>query len=275
MVNDRPPSRLLGDLGADIGRRGALRVLAGGLGASLWSSSAFAAACTVLPEETNGPYPADGTNQANGSLVNVLLDSGIVRSDMRTSFGSLSGTASGIQLDLELTLVDASKDCAPLAGALIYLWHCTSDGVYSVYNLTDQNYLRAAGVADDSGVVKFTTIYPGCYRGRLPHIHFEIYPDQSSATGYESRLICSQLALPDDISRALYESADGYADSLAPFEEMSISTDNVFSDNTAEQLAAQTLAITGSADAGFKGTVSIALDTTVSPKLSGGPPPPS
>ena len=37
-------------------------------------------------------------------------------------------------------------------------------------------------MTDASGQVKFTTIYPACYSGRYPHIHFEIYPGLSSAT---------------------------------------------------------------------------------------------
>jgi hypothetical protein len=41
---------------------------------------------TVIPEETAGPYPGDGSNG-----VNVLTESGIVRSDITRSFGSASG----------------------------------------------------------------------------------------------------------------------------------------------------------------------------------------
>ena len=36
-----------------------------------------------IPEETSGPYPGDGSNGAN-----VLTQSGIVRSDITSSFGS-------------------------------------------------------------------------------------------------------------------------------------------------------------------------------------------
>lgn len=45
----------------------------------------------AIPEETAGPYPGDGTDGPN-----VLTESGVVRSDIRSSFGSLTGTAQGV-----------------------------------------------------------------------------------------------------------------------------------------------------------------------------------
>ena len=41
-----------------------------------------------IPEETAGPYPGDGSNGPN-----VLAESGVVRSDITTSFGDASGVA--------------------------------------------------------------------------------------------------------------------------------------------------------------------------------------
>jgi hypothetical protein len=46
--------------------------------------------CATIPEETAGPYPADGSNGPD-----VLSQSGIVRADIRSSFGEFSGTADG------------------------------------------------------------------------------------------------------------------------------------------------------------------------------------
>ena len=40
----------------------------------------------MIPEETGGPYPADGTNTHGGSIINVLNQSGVVRSDIRAGF---------------------------------------------------------------------------------------------------------------------------------------------------------------------------------------------
>src|SRR3989442_5994127 len=49
------------------------------------TSSTSSASCSVIPEETAGPYPGDGSNSASGGIANVLALSGIVRSDIRTS----------------------------------------------------------------------------------------------------------------------------------------------------------------------------------------------
>ena len=52
--------------------------------------------CNTVPTETQGPYPADGSNSVSGSVVNALSLSGIARSDIRSSVGSASGTAAGV-----------------------------------------------------------------------------------------------------------------------------------------------------------------------------------
>ncbi len=87
--------------------------------------------CTVIPSETAGPYPGDGTNSNSSGVVNVLTLSGIVRSDIRSSFGTMSGTADGVPLTVTLKLVSVSAACANLEGYAVYLWHCTREGGYS------------------------------------------------------------------------------------------------------------------------------------------------
>ena len=134
------------DLSRMIGRRRILAVM-GGLGLAAAANPAAALECVALPWETQGPYPADGSNARAGQVLNVLTQQGVIREDIRTSFGDFSGTADGPQLDLELTLVNADG-CTPLAGHAIYLWHCDAGGEYSLYNLTDQNFLRGVGVSD-------------------------------------------------------------------------------------------------------------------------------
>ena len=98
-------------------------------GTSTAGATTAAAECDVIPEETNGPFPADGTNGPN-----VLTESGIVRTDIRSSFGGSSGTAEGIPLSITLAIQDAGKSCAPLAGAAVYVWHCDRAGRYSIYS---------------------------------------------------------------------------------------------------------------------------------------------
>ena len=93
---------------------------------------------TEVPDETGGPFPGDGSNG-----IDVLDDSGIVRSDIRSSFGSSTTTADGVPLTIRLTVRDASTGDA-MAGAAVYLWHCDRDGSYSLYSqgVENENYSR-------------------------------------------------------------------------------------------------------------------------------------
>ncbi len=139
---------------------------------------------------------------------------GIVRSDIRTSIAGVSGTADGISLTLNLQVVDSTNSCTPLVTYAVYVWHCNRDGLYSLYGLPSQNYLRGVQETDDSGKVQFTTIFPACYSGRMPHIHIEIYPSVDSATSYEAKLATTQLAFPDAPCQAVYATS-GYEQSIA------------------------------------------------------------
>ena len=229
-----------------------------GTGATGGSSSG---ACLADPTETNGPYPSDGSNTVNGAVSNVLTESGIVRSDITGSFGALTGTAPGVPLALTFNLFNSNDNCSVLADYAIYIWHCTRDGLYSLYSAgaQDQNFLRGVQVTDASGQVTFTTIFPGCYSGRYPHIHFEVYPSLAMATNYSNRTLVSQLAMPADICSTIYAGATGYAGSSGNFASISVASDNVFSDNTAAQIAQQTPSLSGSIDAGYSGTILIGV----------------
>lgn len=198
-----------------------------------------AGSCSLIPSETAGPYPADGSNAgADGSLTNALALTGIVRSDIRGSIAGATGTAAGVPLAVKLRIVDTASACTGLAGYAVYLWHCDREGRYSMYSsgVTDQNYLRGVQATDADGLASFETVFPGCYSGRMPHIHFEIYRSLASAGGATNRLRTSQLALPTDVCEAVYATT-GYATSLANLSRISFATDNVFSDGVTLQLA--------------------------------------
>ena len=214
--------------------------------------------CTTIPSETEGPYPGDGSNGSNGSggtRINALTLDGVNRSDIRSSVGGVSGTADGIALTLTLTLLDSSNRCEPLVGYAIYVWHCTRDGVYSLYGDKTQNYLRGVQETDANGQVTFTTIFPGCYSGRMPHIHFEVYPSIESADSYTNKIATSQLAFPDAPCQAVYATAD-YASSRTSYAKISFKTDNVFSDGVSLQLAT----VTGDVDNGYAAALNVAIE---------------
>lgn len=214
-----------------------------------------------MPEETNGPYPADGTNSVSGSVVNVLTQSGVVRSDIRSSFGAYAGTAAGVPLTLTITVTRSSTGCTPLSGYAVYIWHCTNDGLYSLYSsgVTIQNYLRGVQVTDANGQCTFTTIFTGCYTGRMPHIHVEVYPSLTSATHETNAVLTTQFAFPTETCRTVYTNASGYSSSLTALNRISFESDNVFSDDTTAQRTARTIALTGNYADGFTGTVTCAI----------------
>lgn len=224
------------------------------------TATATTTGCIADPAETNGPYPADGTNTSSGSTSNALTATGIVRSDIRSSFlGSSTTVATGVQLTLTLTVVNVNASCAPLSGFAVYIWCCDRQGNYSLYTAPAESYLRGVQVTDANGQVTFTLIIPGCYSGRWPHIHFEIFSSLSAATGGRYASLVSQLALPSAVCTTVYADTTTYPSSASNFQSISLSSDNVFGDNTTAQIAQQTPTLTGSVSAGYTGTAIIGL----------------
>jgi protocatechuate 3,4-dioxygenase beta subunit len=191
------------------------------------TSSGTVDASSPIPEETGGPFPADGTNGPN-----VLTEDGVVRRDITSSFGSGSGTAEGVPARVELTLLDTGNGAAALAGAAVYLWHCDREGRYSLYSdgASDANYLRGVQVSDGAGLVAFETIFPACYSGRWPHIHFEVYSSVDDATGGGDPIATSQVALPAATCNEVFATG-GYDDSVPNLAQTSLESDMVFSDD--------------------------------------------
>jgi protocatechuate 3,4-dioxygenase beta subunit len=260
-----------------IGRRRALALLgsvglAAGLGAcgdmpfdraeaEVIGSALDGGQCVAHPRETAGPYPADGSNSAHGTLANVLDKSGIVRADMRPSLDPKAAVAEGAPLELTVELVDVGRGCSPLPGYAIYLWHCDAAGRYSIYDLPTASYLRAVGVADAAGRTTFSTIFPGCYGGRFPHMHFEIYPSLDRVTDYRHRILTSQLAMPEALCGPLYQALPVYRESIENYAHSPLSSDGIFANNTPRQLAAQMPKISGDPASGYRGRVVIGLNS--------------
>jgi protocatechuate 3,4-dioxygenase beta subunit len=182
---------------------------------------------TAIPEETGGPFPGDGSNGPD-----VLAESGVVREDITASFGSSTTVAGGVPLTIKLAIQDLGDGCAPLAGAAVYAWHCDREGRYSLYSqgVEGENYLRGVQAAGDDGVVTFQSIFPACYSGRWPHIHFEVYHDLDAAKDSSNKIATSQVALPKDICDQVY-ATDGYEQSVQNMGSVSLERDNVFGED--------------------------------------------
>lgn len=213
---------------------------------------AIAESGVEIPQETAGPYPGDGSNGPN-----VLEASGVVRRDITSSFGTASATAPGVPLTFTLTLLDNSNGCTPLAGAAVYAWHCDRDGKYSLYDssLRNENYLRGVQEADANGQVTFTSVFPGAYSGRWPHIHFEVFESMTNATAAGQVLAVSQIALTKAACDDVY-ATPGYEKSVTNMTRTTLQSDNVFGDDGGiYQLAT----MTGSATAGYTAALNVTI----------------
>lgn len=264
------PEGLAADLPHLTRRRLVLTGLAmGGAALSLWGvrggaqtvtgTGADGALCVALPGETEGPFPADGTNVREGQTVNILTEAGVIREDIRTSIGGLTPVAEGVPVSLEITLVDVRNACAPLGGMAVYAWQCDAEGIYSIYAAEDRNYLRGVGISDAEGRVRFTTVFPACYQGRWPHIHFEVFSGAEMAVSGKAALLTSQFALPEAECRAVYAANPLYAASIATLAGVSLARDGIFRDSSETELAAQTLVLEGDPVAGYRATGRVGL----------------
>ena len=110
-------------------------------------------------------------------------------------------------------------------------------------SLLNQNYLRGVQVSDASGLLSFTTIFPGCYSGRWLHIHFEVYRSVALATSGSNDVRTSQLALPQDVCSTVYNGGSAFSASVRNLAQISLASDNVFGNDRA---ATQMATVTGS-----------------------------
>jgi protocatechuate 3,4-dioxygenase beta subunit len=120
----------------------------------------------------------------------------------------------GVPLIVALRAMDAST-CEPLANAVIDIWHCDANGLYSGYNLamdesigqvrhaepkTAERACRGALRTDKDGIAEFRTVYPGYYVERATHIHFKAHIGDRC-------YLTNQAYLPEEMNDAIYRLA--------------------------------------------------------------------
>jgi protocatechuate 3,4-dioxygenase beta subunit len=245
-------------------RRSMLRLVGVGVGAAAVVAAGgvgrVAAATAEIPEETAGPYPGDGSNGPD-----VLDRSGVVRRDIRGNIGGGS-IAQGVPLRVTFTITDLAKGGVPFAGAALYAWQCDAQGRYSMYSagVEDDTFLRGVQVANDQGRVTFLTIVPGCYPGRWPHIHFEVYPNRRAISSAGNAIATSQLAVPKAPLSSVY-AMSAYSGSAQSLSRLSLDTDMVFADDDAGQ---QLATMRGSTRTGYVASLAVPVDTRTRPAAS-------
>ena len=190
-------------------------------------TSTSTGSCTTSPTETEGPFP-------------TKTPSSLVTNDIRSD-------RTGVPFTIKITINNKNNSCSAMSGAIVDIWHCDKDGNYSEYggsgmqstNYTSVHFLRGRQTTDSSGLVTFTSIFPGWYSGRAPHIHVHVY----NASG--KSLLVTQIAFPTDVCNTVYTTATNYY--TRGKQDTSNTSDNVFSDSLASELAT----VTGSVSAGY------------------------
>jgi len=88
---------------------------------------------------------------------------------------------------IELVGFVLTRDCKPVANALVDLWQADAKGDYDNSGFRLRGHVRA----DADGLYRFRTIVPGAYEGRTRHFHIKVAPP----TG---RLLTTQLYFPGE-----------------------------------------------------------------------------
>ena len=192
--------------------------------------------CAASPTETSGPYPYD-----------LSGNSAIFRTDITEG-------KTGIPLSLTLTIVNSNNNCTVISGARVDIWHCDKDGYYSEYNEpgylgtednTGKTFLRGIQLSDANGQVKFTTIYPGWYTGRVTHIHVEVFVNSVLK-------LTTQLAFPDTLNTTIYKTSLYSAHGQ---NSVTNTSDTIFSDSYNSEL----VTISGDTTNGYTATFKVGV----------------
>lgn len=201
------------------------------IGAAKKTSDNSVLVCPQTNSETAGPFPT--INPANYAISNIV------------------GDRTGVAFTININIVNLNANCAAYQGAIVDIWHCDKDGYYSQYggtqmqsvNYTNNNFLRGRQVTNASGLVTFTSIFPGWYMSRATHIHVHIY----NASG--TSLLVTQIAFPEGTNSAVVQvnaaTAYGYTKGMNGYTYNA--SDNVFSDGVSSEMST----VTGTVAGGF------------------------
>lgn len=182
--------------------------------------------CSVTNSETEGPFPTK--SPATLAINNIVSD------------------RKGTPLTIKVYIRNVNASCAILKDAIVDIWHCDAAGLYSEYggtgmqsaDMTAVHFLRGRQTTDANGMAAWTSIYPGWYSGRAPHIHVHVYNSAGKS------LLVTQIAFPEDVSKVVYAqgvyASHGQADTTN-------AKDNVFSDGVTNEMSV----VTGSVSAGY------------------------
>jgi protocatechuate 3,4-dioxygenase beta subunit len=198
-----------------------------------------ATACTLTPEQEEGPFYV-ALNRIRSNIV---------------------GDRKGVPLLLRITVVDSST-CKPLKGAAVDVWQADAVGHYSDESregTSGQTWLRGLQLTDANGLARFTTIYPGFYSGRAPHIHVKVHVGgRHTSSRYSGGHVShnGQIFFPEALSTKVYRSSPYTQDANTRTYRKG---NRIY---TGQHGASSVLKIAGgSVASGLRGTIALAVDT--------------
>ncbi|MEV2214810.1 intradiol ring-cleavage dioxygenase [Streptomyces sp. NPDC050997] len=210
------------------------------------SASSSSSICTLNAEVTEGPYSLAGA---------------LVREDVRED-------KEGVEVQYTFTVVDQDNDCAPLADALVEIWHCDALGEYSGFvggNGHDEEdngtFLRGGQITDSAGQVNITSIWPGHYVSRAIHVHMRVHTDvtltDDSYTGGEV-IHTGQLFFDPDIN-AEVQAISPYSDNTT--KETALANDSIYDDGGASSGLLTLTALGSSVSDGYTATLTVGVSS--------------
>ncbi|MET7908244.1 intradiol ring-cleavage dioxygenase [Streptomyces avermitilis] len=259
---------------SDITRR---RVLAlGGAAAGAAMGLGISSCSSDSAARTSGS-PAHGVFGTDVCVLNSSVTEGSYYLDGALFRQDITDGKKGVPLTVRLTVRDRTGSCAPLGDAAVEIWHCDAGGHYSGYptagpggttpgpavgstatsGAADRTYLRGYRTTGDDGTVEFTTIFPGWYPPRAPHIHVKVHTGGTSTDRtYQGGKVnwTGQLFFDDRYGDEVYRKSP-YTEHTGP--RTLLAEDPVYAGGGARD---GLMAVTGDADQGFTGTLTVAVD---------------
>ncbi|RPE40524.1 dioxygenase-like protein [Streptomyces sp. Ag109_O5-1] len=211
------------------------------------TTDASSGVCSLTAEVTEGPYSLTGA---------------LVREDIRED-------KEGVELQYTFTVVDEANDCAPLADALVEIWHCDALGEYSGFvgenghtETDDGTFLRGGQMTDSNGEVSIISIWPGHYVSRAVHVHMRVHTDvtltDTSYTG-GSIIHTGQLFFDADINTEV-QATSPYSDNTT--KETALADDTIYDDGGASSGLLTLTALGDSVSDGYKATLTVGVSTS-------------
>ncbi|WP_329216884.1 intradiol ring-cleavage dioxygenase [Streptomyces sp. NBC_01485] len=211
------------------------------------SASATSGICTLNAEVTEGPYSLDGA---------------LVREDIRED-------KEGFEVQYTFTVVDQANDCAPLADALVEIWHCDALGEYSGFvggngheEEDNGTFLRGGQMTDANGECSITSIWPGHYVSRAVHVHMRVHTEvtltDDSYTGGEV-IHTGQLFFDADINEEIQATSPYSANTT---KETALADDSIYDDGGSSSGLLTLTALGIGVSDGYKATLTVGVNST-------------